>query len=56
VPIAALTIILGVFPAPLLNVVNPAVDRVMTTIGATDPAIEVGLAPIDSTVSEGSAE
>ena len=56
VPIAALTIILGVFPAPLLNVVNPAVDRVMTTIGATDPAIEVGLAPVDSTVSEGSAE
>ncbi len=38
VPIAALTIILGIFPAPLLNVINPAVDRVMTTIGATDPA------------------
>jgi NADH-quinone oxidoreductase subunit M len=38
VPIAALTIVLGFFPAPLLNVINPAVDRVMTSIGATDPA------------------
>jgi len=37
VPIAALTIVLGIFPAPLLNVINPAVDRVMTSIGATDP-------------------
>jgi NADH-quinone oxidoreductase subunit M len=30
-PIAALTLVLGLFPAPLLNVVNPAVDRVLTT-------------------------
>ncbi len=37
VPIAALTIVLGFFPAPLLNVINPAVDRVMISIGATDP-------------------
>lgn len=37
VPIAVLTIVLGVFPAPLLNVINPAVDQVMTSIGATDP-------------------
>lgn len=37
VPIAALTIVLGIFPAPILNVINPAVDRVMTTIGASDP-------------------
>jgi NADH-quinone oxidoreductase subunit M len=36
-PIAVLTIVLGIFPAPLLNVINPAVDRVMTSIGATDP-------------------
>lgn len=36
-PIAVLTIVLGLFPAPLLNVINPAVDRVMTSIGATDP-------------------
>jgi len=44
VPIAALTIILGLFPAPLFNVINPAVDRVMTTIGATDPAPTVPVA------------
>jgi NADH-quinone oxidoreductase subunit M len=37
VPIAALTIVLGLFPAPILDVINPAVDRVMTSIGATDP-------------------
>jgi NADH-quinone oxidoreductase subunit M len=43
VPIALLTIVLGLFPAPLLDVINPAVDRVMVSIGATDPAPTVGL-------------
>ena len=43
VPVVLLTIVLGVFPAPVLNVVNPAVDRVMDTIGMTDP--EPALAP-----------
>ena len=38
VPVVLLTIVLGVFPAPVLNVVNPAVDRVMDSIGMTDPA------------------
>ena len=37
VPVVLLTIVLGVFPAPVLDVVNPAVDRVMDTIGMTDP-------------------
>lgn len=37
-PIVVLTLVLGFFPAPILNVINPAVDRVMTTIGATDPS------------------
>lgn len=37
VPVAALIIVLGLFPAPLLNVINPAVDRVMTSVGMTDP-------------------
>ena len=41
VPIAALMLVLGLFPAPLLNVINPAVDRVMTSIGATDPIVGV---------------
>ncbi len=56
VPIAALTIILGFFPAPLLNVVNPAVDRVMISIGAEDPSIDLGLAPLGEATSEGGAE
>jgi NADH-quinone oxidoreductase subunit M len=47
VPIAALTIVLGFFPAPILNVVNPAVDRVMTTIGASDPAPTVPSASVE---------
>jgi NADH-quinone oxidoreductase subunit M len=37
VPVAALIIVLGIFPAPLLNVINPAVDRVMISVGMTDP-------------------
>ena len=50
-PIAALTVILGFYPAPILDAVNPAVEQVMTTIGATDPA------PVISTgLDEGSAE
>jgi NADH-quinone oxidoreductase subunit M len=52
VPIVLLTIGLGLFPAPLLNVINPAVDRVMTSIGATDPAPTVAL----SNTVEGSAK
>ena len=36
-PIAVLTIVLGFFPAPLTNVINPAVDRVLTTVDAADP-------------------
>jgi NADH-quinone oxidoreductase subunit M len=47
VPIAALSILLGFFPAPILNVVNPAVDRVMTTIGASDPAPTVPSASVE---------
>ena len=38
VPIMVLTIVLGLFPAPILNVINPAVGAVMNSIGATDPA------------------
>ena len=56
VPVAAFIIILGVFPAPLLNVVEPAVDRVMITVGVTDPEIEIGLAPSAAGSVEGSSE
>lgn len=52
VPIAALTIVLGFYPAPVLNVVNPAVDAVMTAVGATDPAPLLST----STAAEGTQE
>ncbi len=48
-PIAALTIILGFFPAPLLNVINPAVHRVMTSIGMVDPAPTVAVSGFEGT-------
>jgi len=41
VPVAVLSIVLGFFPAPLTDVINPAVDQVMTSIGATDPEPEI---------------
>lgn len=37
VPAAVLSIVLGFYPAPLLNVINPAVDWTMQTVGAVDP-------------------
>jgi len=42
VPVAALTLVLGLYPAPVLDVVNPAVNNVMTSIGATNPAPLLG--------------
>ena len=44
VPVVLLTLVLGVFPGPVLEVVNAAVDRVMDTIGMTDP--QPALAPV----------
>ncbi|MDP1877664.1 MAG: NADH-quinone oxidoreductase subunit M [Actinomycetota bacterium] len=53
VPIAALTIVLGLFPAPLLNVINPTVDRVMTSVGASDPSPTLAL---PGTAADGTAK
>jgi len=50
VPIAALTILLGLYPAPVLNVVNPAVEQLMSITHHVDPPPTVGLS---STTSEG---
>jgi NADH-quinone oxidoreductase subunit M len=36
-PVALLTIVLGVFPGPVLDVVNPAVDRTLSIVGISDP-------------------
>jgi NADH-quinone oxidoreductase subunit M len=50
VPIMALSILLGLWPAPLLDVINPAVDRVMNSVGATDPTPTVALGtPVEGT-------
>jgi len=40
-PLLVVIIALGVYPKPVLDVVNPAVDRVMHAVGATDPAPQV---------------
>jgi NADH-quinone oxidoreductase subunit M len=36
-PLIALIIIFGVYPQPLLNIINPAVHRILTQVHATDP-------------------
>jgi NADH-quinone oxidoreductase subunit M len=40
-PILAIIIALGFYPQPVLDVINPAIDRVMHAVNATDPAPEV---------------
>jgi len=37
-PILAIIVVLGVYPKPVLDVINPAVDATMESIGARDPA------------------
>lgn len=37
-PLIALLLVLGIYPKPALDVINPAVQHTMTTIGQTDPA------------------
>jgi NADH-quinone oxidoreductase subunit M len=38
-PLVAVIIALGVFPAPALNVINPAVDQTLVAVGVQDPAV-----------------
>ena len=40
-PLLVVIIVLGFYPKPVLDVINPAVDRVMHAVGATDPAPQV---------------
>jgi NADH-quinone oxidoreductase subunit M len=40
-PLIALLIVLGVYPKPMLDLINPAVENTMTTIGQHDPAPRV---------------
>ena len=37
-PLIALLLVLGVYPKPVLDIINPAVANTMTTIGQHDPA------------------
>ena len=36
-PLIALIIVFGVFPQPLLNIINPAVHHTLVQVHATDP-------------------
>jgi NADH-quinone oxidoreductase subunit M len=45
-PLIAVIIALGFFPSPVLDVVNPAVQRTMQQVSSTDPAPTVaGVSP-----------
>ena len=45
-PLLLLLFVLGVYPKPVLDVVNPAVDNTMRTIGQHDPAPSVPMAGV----------
>lgn len=46
-PLLALLFVLGVYPKPVLDIINPAVENTMTTIGQQDPAPTVpGRGPV----------
>ncbi|GAB1811684.1 NADH-quinone oxidoreductase subunit M [Mycobacterium sp. MUNTM1] len=36
-PLVALLLVLGIYPKPVLDIINPAVENTMTTIGQHDP-------------------
>ena len=40
-PLIALLLVLGVYPKPVLDIINPSVENTMTTIGQHDPAPKV---------------
>ncbi len=46
-PLIALLLVLGIYPKPVLDIINPAVGQTMTTIGQHDPAptVSAGTAP-----------
>jgi NADH-quinone oxidoreductase subunit M len=37
-PVIAIIVVLGFYPSPLLNVINPAAKNVVSQMGYTDPA------------------
>ena len=40
-PVIALIIGLGFYPAPLLNIINPASTHIITQAGFTDPLAQI---------------
>ena len=44
-PLIALLLVLGVYPKPVLDVIDPAVGHTLTTIGQQDPAARVAGGP-----------
>jgi len=40
-PLVLLTIVLGVFPTPALDVINPAVEWTQQTLGVVDPPPQI---------------
>jgi NADH-quinone oxidoreductase subunit M len=46
VPLIALLLVLGVYPKPALDVINPAVSHTLTTIGQHDPAPKTAEGPV----------
>ncbi|MCV7197517.1 MULTISPECIES: NADH-quinone oxidoreductase subunit M [Mycobacterium] len=52
-PLIALLLVLGVYPKPVLDVINPAVENTMTTIGQHDPAPKVPVGTGVSRTAEG---
>ncbi|PSK92830.1 NADH dehydrogenase subunit M [Murinocardiopsis flavida] len=55
-PLIALLVVFGVYPKPLLDAVNPAVERTMQQIDVSDPAPAVGQAGSSSGGAEGESE
>ncbi|WP_216903029.1 NADH-quinone oxidoreductase subunit M [Nocardia alni] len=53
VPLIAALLFLGVYPKPLLNLINPAVAGTLTTIGVHDPAPAV---PQAATIPDGGSK
>ncbi|WP_327680014.1 NADH-quinone oxidoreductase subunit M [Kitasatospora sp. NBC_00458] len=54
-PLIALTILLGVYPKPLTDIVNPAVDATLSQVHETDPAPAHPVAADNGTPGDGSA-
>ncbi|WP_197380662.1 NADH-quinone oxidoreductase subunit M [Mycolicibacterium mengxianglii] len=45
-PLIALLLVLGVYPKPALDIINPAVNHTLTTINQQDPAPRVAEGPV----------